>query len=198
MIKIRDVDTLEDLRVSLSMQLESAKKAVKSQDDLLQVKQLRIELNDVVDELVAAKNIAADEVKVTRLQEIRAMEQESNKYFTEYIELLETIVPALKVVDKLLPRANYLAVIMRSNLTSIESLKASYNSEYTENLEMHPHSVRGVPDYNLKYLLEWLGDDLNRENLKGADEPLAKGSKVMQSVIKKKAAEVNCEKMSTK
>lgn len=192
MTKIRDVDTLEDLRVSLSMQLENAKQSCKSHDDLMFMKQLRTQLNDAVDELAVAKNIEADQFKDKRLAEIRDKEQESDKYYTEYNKLLETIVPALEGIAKLLPRVNWLAVSMQSNRSTIESLKGGYNSEYGENIEVSPRSGRGVPDYNIRNLLEWLSDDLDSAKARQAKddasvEPeLAKGS--MQSVIKNKAA----------
>jgi len=160
--KIRDVDTLEDLRVELSMQLESAKKTVKSQDDLLQVKQLRIALNDVVDELVAAKNIAAEADKAKRLQDIRNHEHDNQVHSEEYHELLQVVVPGLKLVVDNLPRVNQLASWLQSDATTITQLKGHYNREYQENIEAVGHGARGVPDHDqVIRVLEWLQGDLD-------------------------------------
>jgi len=199
MTKIRDVDTLEDLRVSLSMQLEEAKKTVKSQDDLLQVKQLRIALNDVVDELVAAKNIAADAEKERRLEDIRSHEADNIKHYKEYHKLLQVIVPCLKQVVDNLDRANQLASWLQSDRSSITQLQGHYNKEYNESIEVKPHSARGVPDHDqVTRVLEWLQGDLDSYEAKAGkaksieaiaegNTELAGGSKVMQSVIKNKA-----------
>lgn len=190
---IRDVDTLEDLRVSLSMQLEEKRQSCKSQDDLLQVKQIRTELNDVVDELGAAKNVEAEQFKAKQLQDIRDREKESAEYYKEYIKLLAEIVPALEMLAESLPRANWLAVTMGSNRTTIESSGSKYNAEYGEAEGFTPGGCRGVPDYSITNLLEWLSGDLDSAKAKQAKddasvEPtLAGGSKVMQSVIKNKA-----------
>lgn len=166
MTKIRSVETLEDLRVELSMKLDEAKQTMKSQDDLLQVKQIRMELNDVVDELLAAKNIEADQAKDKRLAEIRDAERENAGHYKEYIKLLAEIVPALKMLAKSLPRARWLGETMRSNRSTIEQSGSKYNAEYGEAAVFTPGGCRGVPDYEIKNLLEWLSDDLNRAQQK--------------------------------
>jgi len=208
MTKIRTVDELEDLRVSLSMQLESAKKTVKSQDDLLHVKQLRIALTDVIDELLAAKNIAADAEKERMLQDIRNHEHDNQTHYEEYYKLLQDVVPALQVVVDNLDRANQLSSWMRSDVTTIEQLKGHYNREYQESIEAVGHGARGVPDHEqVNRTLEWLQSDYDsyKARFKEMVEPskvkvavdkadfglapskLSGGSRVMKSVIKKGA-----------
>ena len=118
-------------------------------------------MNDVVDELGAAKNIEANQVKDKRLQDIRNHERENAGHYKEYIKLLETVVPCLKQVVEDLPRANQLASWLRSDATTIERLKGHYNSEYQENIEAVGHGARGVPDSDqVTRVLEWLSGDL--------------------------------------
>lgn len=195
-MSIRTVDELEDLRVVLTDKLAEAKAAMRSQDDLLQVKAIRTELNDVVDQLLLAKNVEADQFKAKQLDDIRRHEKESAEHKAEYIKLIEPIVTALERMVKTLPRVKQLAASMSSNRSSIEARGSKYNAEYGEAEVFTPGGCRGVPDCDqVKRMLEWLKGDLDsykakfigkagKAEAKLATDELSGGSKVMQSVIK--------------
>jgi len=159
---IRSIEELENLKVEITDKLDELRKTATSQDDLMFMKQLRSELNDVVDELAVAKNIEADQVKAKRLAEIRDTEKESVKYNKEYIKLLAEIVPALEMLAKLLPKANWLAIQLQGNRQKIENLRTNYQKEFGEEITVTAMGCRGLPNYDIQALLEWLSDDLNR------------------------------------
>jgi CHAD domain-containing protein len=78
---IRTVEELENLRVSLSNEIEVLLQTGQDVQTLDKIKALRKALGEIRDELTIAKNIEANKVKESLLIEVRSVEAEANWVF---------------------------------------------------------------------------------------------------------------------
>jgi len=99
---IRTVDELEDLRVTLSQEIEVLLQTGKDRRTLDRVKALRQQLGEAKDELAIAKNIEANRVKESLLSEIRARESEANEAYGKMLSLAQEALPVLRQVEPLI------------------------------------------------------------------------------------------------
>jgi hypothetical protein len=152
---IRTVDVLENLRVSLSQEIEVLLNTGKDTQSLDRVKSLRKELGEVKDELQIAKNVAEAQVKDSLLSEAKEKELAAITAYENMISLVNQVLPILKQAEPLIARIaenNY----KRSSFNSqIDTLKERWQNTYNETLQVkqpmvgiiHMVDAQAIQDY---------------------------------------------------
>ena len=138
---IRTVEELENLRVSLSNEIEVLLQTGQDVQTLDKIKALRKALGEIRDELTIAKNIEANKVKESLLNEVRSVEAEASNFYGKMLSLGNEVLPTLKQDEPLINQIAENNWKRASLNTQLDALKQRWQETYNETLDVRQPMV---------------------------------------------------------